>query len=154
METKQKCILIDIDGTLVDISVRKELGKPFIVKEEDLHLYTLDTVKPEVAMAIKLFYNEGYEIIFCSGRTEMGREATLLQIDSCTQAVEKRGFEFPILYMRRDGDLRKDSVVKSEFISTIKQEYDIFFALDDRDQVVEYYRSVGITCWQVAPGNF
>ena len=59
------------------------------------------------------------------------------------------------LHMRKTGDSRKDCIVKKEiFDAEIKDKYYIEFILDDRDQVVKMWRSMGLTCLQVADGNF
>ena len=57
--------------------------------------------------------------------------------------------------MRKTGDNRKDCVVKREiFDAEIKDKYYIKFILDDRNQVVDMWRKMGLTCLQVADGDF
>jgi hypothetical protein len=57
--------------------------------------------------------------------------------------------------MRKAGDDRKDSLVKEEiYNNNIAPKYNVFLVLDDRDQVVKFWRSKGLQCWQVAPGAF
>jgi hypothetical protein len=57
--------------------------------------------------------------------------------------------------MREAGDSRKDSIVKQELYERhIKPSYDVFVVLDDRNQVVDMWRSLGLVCLQVAPGDF
>jgi len=57
--------------------------------------------------------------------------------------------------MRATGDNRKDSIVKKEiYEGIIKPVFDVKFVLDDRNQVVEMWRSLGLTVLQVADGNF
>lgn len=59
------------------------------------------------------------------------------------------------LIMRKEGDNRKDSVVKRElFDQHIRNQYNVRLVLDDRDQVVKMWRSLGLTCLQVDYGNF
>lgn len=60
-----------------------------------------------------------------------------------------------ILHMRKEGDYRKDCVVKEEiFHSHIAPRFWVEFALDDRNQVVQMWRQMGLPCLQVADGNF
>lgn len=60
-----------------------------------------------------------------------------------------------MLHMRKTGDMRKDAIVKREiFDGEIKDYFFIEFVLDDRNQVVEMWRDLGLTCFQVADGNF
>jgi hypothetical protein len=57
--------------------------------------------------------------------------------------------------MREAGDSRKDSIVKQELYEKhIEPSYDVFVVLDDRNQVVDMWRSLGLVCLQVAPGDF
>ena len=57
--------------------------------------------------------------------------------------------------MRPENDNRQDSIVKREiFEQYIKGVYDIEFVLDDRNQVVEMWRSLGLKCLQVQEGDF
>tara|TARA_R110002020_G_scaffold227539_13_gene438195 strand:+ start:10087 stop:10632 length:546 start_codon:yes stop_codon:yes gene_type:complete len=59
------------------------------------------------------------------------------------------------LYMREEGDNRKDSIVKREMYEEyIKPHYNVKLVLDDRNQVVDMWRELGLPCWQVAAGNF
>jgi hypothetical protein len=57
--------------------------------------------------------------------------------------------------MRKRGDKRKDVIVKKEIYEKfIKDNYEVFFVLDDRDQTVKGWRDLGLKCFQVAEGNF
>jgi hypothetical protein len=58
--------------------------------------------------------------------------------------------------MRPFGDKRKDSTIKEElFWNNVAPNWDIRFALDDRQQVVDHTRDVlKIPVLQVAPGLF
>ena len=51
--------------------------------------------------------------------------------------------------------MRKDSVVKQEmFMAHIAMKYNVLYVLDDRNQVVQLWRSLGLKCLQVADGAF
>jgi hypothetical protein len=57
--------------------------------------------------------------------------------------------------MRETGDNRKDSIVKEEIYNRdILPEYYVSFVLDDRQQVVDALREMGLQVWQVARGDF
>jgi hypothetical protein len=57
--------------------------------------------------------------------------------------------------MRATGDNRKDSIVKEEiYKNDILPEYYVEFVLDDRQQVVDALREMGLQVWQVARGDF
>lgn len=57
--------------------------------------------------------------------------------------------------MRPAGDKRRDDIIKAEiFDQHIRGHHNILLVLDDRDSVVKMWRSMGLTCLQVAEGNF
>jgi hypothetical protein len=58
--------------------------------------------------------------------------------------------------MRATGDFRQDSLVKREIYSNHiqKQFGKPVFILDDRDQVVEMWRSLDLPCLQVRKGDY
>lgn len=144
-----KCILVDIDGTMALMDGRG----PF-----EWHRVGEDKPNEKVVKLVSwlddysdLQYElagEGAEIIFLSGRDETCRRETTIWL-------REQGFGAHKLLMRPAGDNRKDSIVKLElFNQHIRNDYDVQFVLDDRDQVVEMWRKLGLTCLQVAPGDF
>ena len=59
------------------------------------------------------------------------------------------------LYLRKDGDFRTDDVTKREIFDKILTDGFVpRIALDDRDQVVSMWRSIGLPCFQVREGKF
>ena len=90
--------------------------------------------------------SEWYDIVYCSGRSEDARAAT-------EQWLRTYDLSGP-LYMRAEGDIRRDSVVKRELLDRIGEFYDVQAAIDDRQQVVDMWRAAGLLCLQVAPGDF
>jgi hypothetical protein len=57
--------------------------------------------------------------------------------------------------MREAGDKRPDDAVKRRMLrraAKLGKRPDVIF--DDRDRVVKMWRSEGIPCFQVAPGDF
>jgi hypothetical protein len=57
--------------------------------------------------------------------------------------------------MRKTDDFRKDSIIKEEiYQENIEGKYNVLCVLDDRNQVVDFWRAKGLTCFQVAPGDF
>lgn len=139
--TKPKAVLVDVDGTLMSIS--PERG-PF-----DWSKVLLDTPNQPVVETVKALKAYGYKIIIMSGRDSAAREDTILSINDA-------GVEYDELYMRAAGDQRKDWIIKLElFNKYVRENYNIVFALDDRDQVVDFYRKkLGLSVFQVNYGNF
>ncbi len=58
--------------------------------------------------------------------------------------------------MRKAGDHQDDVMLKGGWLSEIEPpEWDRLTAVfDDRDRVVQMWRDAGVTCFQVAPGEF
>ncbi len=130
---------MDLDGTL---SLRGERS-PYDwqrVGEDQPNVPVVDTVK---ALAVS-----GISIVVVSGRDECCRDLSQEWID------DKLGLEIP-LYMRASRDGRHDYQVKEEiYFAEILPTWDVQFAIDDRQQCVDLWRSLGITTFQVAPGDF
>ncbi|MBR8829004.1 MAG: AAA family ATPase [Gomphosphaeria aponina SAG 52.96 = DSM 107014] len=131
-------LIVDMDGTLAIFHDRS----PYDVSkcEQDLpNQPVLDTVHK---------WQESTKIIIVSGRTDDGKTLT-------ENWLAKYGVKYSALYMRKTGDMRKDSIIKEEiYHKYIEGKYNIRFILDDRNQVVEMWRSLGLTVFQVAEGDF
>lgn len=171
-------IAFDIDGTLADLSHRlhwvKNLpdgGKPdweafFALCHKDKPIVEM----VEVCNMFLREYRPDTEVIFISGRSSVCREATVEWLHNHTMAQlhthesEVLGdgewfvdyLERPLLYMRSEGDRRPDYLVKHDLLVRVMADYgqkpDIVF--DDRQQVVDMWRSEGVRCCQVAKGDF
>lgn len=133
-------VLVDIDGTVALMCGRSPYDETRV--HED---------RPNLAVvtAVRAMYHAGHEVIFCSGRTEACRAATEKWL------AEHIGIPYVALYVRAEGDMRKDAIVKRElFDRHIRKMWDVVCVFDDRTQVVEAWRALGLTVFQVAEGNF
>lgn len=148
-------VVCDLDGTLSlfnslrsDGSVDVRHANAHTRSPYDASKANNDTLNEPVAEVLNNMFKAGYHIIFCSGREDCYRPQTV-------EFIQKHLNVQYELFMRKTGDLRKDSVVKEEIYNgNIAPNYNIFLVLDDRNQVVDFWRSKGLPCWQVAPGNF
>lgn len=132
-------IICDLDGTLALHNDRS----PY-----DLSRCGEDSVNRPIELILEGVKRQGVTVLFVSGRDESGRKAT-------SDWLIKNGWEDHLLYMRSAGDNRKDSIVKRELFDTyIRNTWNVRFVLDDRDQVVKMWRELGLTCLQVAYGDF
>jgi hypothetical protein len=69
--------------------------------------------------------------------------------------LNKFDIKYDLLLTRKDNDFRKDSVIKEELYKNfIEPHFDVLFCLDDRKQVVDTWRSLGLICLQCADGEF
>jgi predicted kinase len=132
-------VIVDIDGTLALHNGRS----PY-----DLTLCGNDLPNTAVIEAVQAAAGDGLEIVYCSGREDSARDTTADWI------AKHVGVPGP-LFMRAACDRRKDSVVKAELFNThIRDRYDVRWVFDDRQQVVDMWRSLGLTVFQVAKGDF
>lgn len=136
---RESAIIVDIDGTLAHMKNRGPYEWSRVGEDE-----VDDTIKN-----IVYFYKiNGAKIILVSGRSAVCRTETI-------EWLERNKIEFDNLYMREKDDNRKDWLVKQEIYDHyIKDNFNILFVLDDREQVVNMWRENGLKCLQVAEGNF
>jgi len=138
-----KAVMVDVDGTVALMAGRSPYDETR-VHEDRPNLPVIATIRGMVAA--------GYRVVFCSGRTEACRDATEAWL---AEHIWHRNVLLSPLFMRPAGDMRKDSVVKAElFDRHIRSEWDVTCVFDDRDQVVQMWRSLGLTVFQVADGAF
>ena len=131
-----EAIICDLDGTIALIRDRSPYDGASCEK---------DLVNEPVRSILQ---TSGKAIVFVSGREDKYKPQTLAWL-------EKHGIKFESLYMRKSGDMRKDSIVKKEIYDQfILDKYNVAFVLDDRDQVVRVWRDLGLTCLQVDYGDF
>lgn len=159
-----KAIMCDLDGTLALMGDRS----PYDAKDCDLK----DLPNWPVIQTVLAMHAQGIKVIFMSGRDVKYRPETERFIEMyCVPQATPASPGGPVpavalgpipyeLHMRGEldltkNDMRKDSVIKEElFQAHIAGKYNVLFVLDDRNQVVDFWRSIGLTCFQVAPGQF
>ena len=148
-----EAIIVDIDGT---VALNKSGRSPY-----DWHRVGEDTPNVPVIQAVKDMFHIADEyartlhIIFMSGRDEVCRAATEEWLSDHFVGYDFEDADYARLYMRPAGDTRKDTVVKLElFDEHVRNHYTVRHVYDDRDQVVKMWRSIGLVCFQVAPGAF
>lgn len=142
----EDCYIIDIDGTIAWMKDRS----PY-----DWHRVGEDEPNPYMIRILESLFktNQDVTYIFLSGRDGVCQEHTTLWLYDHV-LIECDNLEWA-LYMRAEGDQRKDSIVKRELYEEhIKDKYNVLGVFDDRNQVVEMWRELGLPCFQVADGDF
>lgn len=131
--------LFDIDGTLALMGDRS----PY-----EWHKVGLDTVNDWVRRILWMIAEMNYQIVIMSGRDDSCRAATERWLDY-------HAIPYSALFMRPSGDNRKDSILKSELFWThVAPAFDVVAVFDDRQQVVDMWRGMGLQVAQVAAGQF
>lgn len=147
-----EAVIVDIDGTLAHMDGRH----PY-----DYTQVHTDVPDDHVRWLVKLLYDgsphvDGAcpEIIIVSGRDSDCREET-------EEWLWANGISYDQLHMRpadakdHHGNKLPDYVVKHNlFNEHIRGQFNVRIVLDDRDQVVELWRRMGLKCLQVQPGDF
>ncbi|MGL6228595.1 MAG: AAA family ATPase [Culicoidibacterales bacterium] len=131
-------VIFDLDGTLALMHNRG----PY-----DLNV--LDDLPNTLVIRQALQEQESKKLIFMSGRTDNTYDDTKAWLERYGLIVTDN------LFMRKTGDMRGDVIVKQElFDANVANKYNVWYAMDDRNCVAQAWRAMGLTCWQVANGDF
>lgn len=135
----QDAVIFDIDGTLAIMCDRDVY---------DASMCTYDKLNHRVYEELMHRREGGHKIIICTGRSSK----FLKETDAW---LGKNGIKPDMFLMRKEGDKRKDSVVKREmFMEHIMPKYYVNCVYEDRQQCVDMYRDLGLTVFQVNEGRF
>ena len=158
----KRTIVCDLDGTLCNIEhrlhhIQREDDQTKLKRKPDWDAFFAgvkhDTMNEPVAEILyQLARLDTYKVVFCSGRPERCRADTREWLR--THLKGWANWDDCELYMRQDGDRRRDDIVKQEILDQHIDKDDIAVVLDDRQSVVDMWRRNGLTCFQVADGNF
>ena len=147
-------IIFDLDGTLALIDKRRELstkpnGKIDFDKLHDPSLIKHDKPNWPVIKMAQLFAEQGFKIVIFSGRSDKTATATLSWLSQSKVPFNK-------LVMRPQNTMGfvPDEILKKDMLDKHLDINDIFMVVDDRQKVVDMWRSLGLICVQVADGNF
>ena len=136
-------VICDIDGTVAIHEGRRDHYSWGLVHN--------DLYNEPVCELVEFIMASGVLVVFASGREAVCRHTTLAWLNERWPGVEHEH-----LFMRDIGDYRADTIVKREmYRRDIVPTYgEPIFVIDDRDSVVEMWRDLGLTCLQVARGDF
>ncbi len=152
MKTKPESqVIFDLDGTLALIDHRRPiLDDKSVPSEKRWRDFFAACVDDEpnhpVITTLRALHKLGYYIIIFSGRSDEVKQQTL-------EWLEKYGVLFHELTMRKAGDFTPDEELKKSWLADLDKE-NILCVFDDRAKVVSMWREEGLTCFQVAPGDF
>ena len=133
-----EAIIVDIDGTLAHMDGRS----PY-----DWERVGEDLLDENLGRIIHVL-GERFRIIVMSGRSEDCREIT-------QEWLRDNHVKYDYLFMRPSRDNRPDTIIKYElFDEYVRGRFNITCVYDDRDSVCALWRRMGLSCYQVAPGNF
>ena len=172
----KKIVIFDLDGTLAIIDRRREIsGKTKDGKVTDKINWNeffnpgniaFDEPNEPVIELAQMLKDKGYKIFIFSGRNDRMYERTV-------EWLEWNDVPYDLLVMRPDKfhcktwpvaegnpatpdmrympDEKLKKAMLDEFVEDIK---DVYLVVDDRQKVIDMWRSLGLNTWQVAEGNF
>ena len=146
-------IIFDLDGTLVNVDARRKIaikqnGKMDWNKWFDPSNIKFDTPNDTVIKMAQLFAEDGFNIVIFSGRSDKTKHTTL-------DWLTHNKVPFNKLVMRdKDRHFMPDNDLKKQLLNEHVDIDDVFLVVDDRQQVVDMWRSLGLKVFQVDDGNF
>jgi hypothetical protein len=148
--------IFDLDGTIALIDHRRHFVEGDGAKNWRAFFDACDQDAPNVNVIkiMECFDICGADILIWSGRDESVREKTLNWFSQNTSFDV--GYVDRILKMRPVGCYMADEELKARWLMALKQSDRgrIIGVFDDRQKVVDMWRRNGLTCFQVAPGDF
>ena len=152
MIRKDKIVIFDLDGTLALIDDRRDLATKDNGKFDWDVFFNPDNINldlpntPVIQMA-NILHKQGFRIFILSGRSDVTHQATV-------DWLNDNGVWWDHLVMRPQNQLYlPDNDLKQGWLDTIGKD-NVAMVFDDRNQVVDMWRQNGLTCFQVADGNF
>ncbi|MDO9069788.1 MAG: hypothetical protein Q7W05_15215 [Deltaproteobacteria bacterium] len=148
---KRRIVLVDIDGTiskLGDRLVHLQGEKP----DWDSFYSRCHEDEPikKIAELVRALARS-YEVVYCSGRREDVKKLTI----GWFAMHDIYWMQHTQVLMRKRDDYRHDVDVKPELLQEAGIGLDeIEFVLEDRNCMVKKWRDLGLTCLQVADGDF
>lgn len=135
--------VFDLDGTVALIDHRRHLTKEHWPSFE--RSCVTDQPNLPVIAIMRVLRAADWVIEIWSARSEKVRGYT-------EDWLNNNNVRYNVLRMRPEFDSRDDAILKEEWLRAAESKPDIVF--DDRNKVVDMWRRNGITCCQVAPGDF
>jgi len=149
-------VIFDLDGTIALIDDRRKLSTKDNGKIDwDVFFnpdnINLDQPNNAVITILRLLKDAGNRIVILSGRSKATKDATKVWL-------KKFDVPFDVLKMRptsRDFMYMPDDQLKQMWLNQLfPDKNDIVCVFDDRQKVVDMWRNNGLTCMQVANGDF
>ena len=149
--------IFDLDGTLALIEHRRHI-LDWEARDKWRHFYAAcdkDVPNASVISTMERLRHAGADVWIFSGRSEEVRVKTVAWLAQHTSFMTS-DLEGPMLQMRAEGDYTADDILKKQWLDNMLHEdrERLVATFDDRDRVVQMWRDNGVTCFQVAPGEF
>jgi len=152
-----KTVIFDLDGTLADITKRREMSTKESGKIDWDVFFTPENIwfdtPNEVVIQMAQMLSQKNRIVIFSGRSKGTKSETKRWLD-------KFDVPYDVIKMRptsKDWMYMPDDELKQYWLDSLfpdEKKNNILCVFDDRDKVVKMWRDNGLQCFQVANGNF
>ena len=138
---KPKAIIVDMDGTLCHINKNMENPRKYY----DSKRVGEDIIDDSVSVMVNSMSMCNINIIILTGRED---------VNNCAKLTEKWLFDncvkYDLLLLREHKDHRPGEIVKKELYEKyVKPFYDVLFAIDDMQKIIDMWNSIGIKTLKV-----
>lgn len=150
--TKRKAIITDRDGTLASVAHVAPQDQSSWAWYQYNAAMAFDAPVPSVVAMLHAWklHVPDIVIIMTSGRAAgdyPGDQRRLRQMEGW---ILKHDLPISAILMRKGGDQRRDSIVKAEmYEQSIEPFFDVQLVIDDRPQVADLWREIGLPLVQV-----
>ena len=147
-------VIFDLDGNMDDITARKKLatkpnGKLDWDKFFDPFNIKLDVPNEPVVKLAQMFAENGFNIVIFSGRSDKTKFTTRSWLSN-----NRIPFHKLVMRPHKTMNFIPDDILKKDMLDKHLDIDDVFLVVDDRQKVVDMWRNLGLTVFQVAPGDF
>ena len=140
MTDRPPAVIVDVDGTLVDVSGVRHyvLEDP---RRKDFHHFHLAAMFcPPIASTVALvraLWGSGVTVYIVTARKRRWLRHT-------QDWLWKHSIGYDALFMRADDDDRRDVLVKADILDDILTRHDVVLAVDDNPAVIALWQERGI----------
>lgn len=145
--SKPPAVIVDMDGTLADVSgIRHYVKRPINEKDFDsFHKAAIFApLNSAPASIVRRAHQEGTAVFVVTARRSMWERLT-------RQWLDKNEIKYDALCMRGNKDTRVDVEVKRDILTKIRETHEVILAIDDNPSVLALWASEGIMTY-VVPG--
>ena len=154
--------IFDLDGTLALIQHRRHLVERERGRQDWKGFYAacVSDEPNEPVLRVMECLRRFADVWIFSGRSDEVRLQTVEWLVKNTSFVtsdfDSAFGDQDVLTMRQEGDYTADDVLKKQWLDGMLagDKARLVATFDDRDRVVAMWRAAGVTCFQVAPGEF
>jgi len=139
-------VIVDVDGTLVDVSGVRHYVQDNPRKKDFHHFHAGAELCPPIQTTLDLLkaLRGTVNVLVVTSRKQQWEFQT-------RRWLRKHNIQYDHLYMRGNDDGRPDAHVKGDIYDTIRREYKVILAIDDNPSIVELWALHGIPT-VVVPG--